>query len=130
MTSTEVTSLDPFILDFRGSMWDCRPRMLWQKLFDFYRDSGCPLDHMDNILIDLRNCQELFDSDDLGFMKGTLHFIFGWCPGHFMTTWIPRQSWLSDDPKLTIRYSNFDRYLVCSVNDSRAKLIPIIMEEK
>ena len=40
------------VMRFSGDMWDVRPRRLWQQLFDFYRSNGCPLGHMDNMMID------------------------------------------------------------------------------
>lgn len=110
-------------------MWDCRPRMLWQKLFDFYREQGCKLEHLDNLLIDFVNCQKLFDEELLNLNeKTTVHFIFGCDPGYSNTTWIPQKHWKTDDVRILMTYANYDRYLVCSVNCNRAKLIPVIVE--
>ena len=122
--------LEPIVVDFRGSMWDCRPRMLWQKLFDFYRESGCTLEHLDNLLIDFGNCQELFDKKLLHPNEGvTVHFIFGCNVRDFMTTWVERERWWVDhDPKQTIEFLSYDRCLICSVNSNEAKLIPVIVE--
>jgi len=122
--------LPAITLDFRGSMWDCRPRMLWQKLFDFYRESGCELGHLDNLLIDYENCKKLFDTPHVYYKKGTTHFIFGCESKQFMTTWISQTSWIYDSPKHTMLLSNYDSHLVCSVNADQAKLIPVIKKEQ
>lgn len=49
------------ILDFRGSMYECRSRVLWQALFNLYRERGCNLDNLDNLLIDLKNCEKIIE---------------------------------------------------------------------
>lgn len=129
MSDSTIVTLDPIKLDFRGLMWDCRPRMLWQKLFDFYRRSKCDLKRLDNLLLDYENCKKLFDEEFIYPQKKAVHFIFGCESSHFMTTWIPQRSWLYDSPKHTVLFSNYDNNLVCSINSERAKLIPVIKKE-
>jgi hypothetical protein len=46
---------------FAGSVWDVRPRELWLQLFNLYVAGGAPLNGMQNMLIDLDNCKEVFD---------------------------------------------------------------------
>lgn len=125
-----MKTLETYEIDFRGSMWESRPSMLWQQLFDFYRYSGCDLENLSNLLIDFRNCQELFDKGLLyPKEKTTIHFIFGCSTGSYMTTWLNRERWIFDSVKHTMTYSCYDKHLVCSVNADRAKLIPMIEEE-
>jgi len=100
-------------------MWDVRPRLLWQKLFDFYRGCGCPLNNMDNILIDYRNCQELFNRIASG---ETEQFLFQLEPGHLMTSWLNQSSWFNkDDPTSTVNQQGWDFAVLVTVNEEKAK---------
>lgn len=47
-------------IEFHGSLSSVLPRRLWQGLFDVYRKHGCQLERMDNMLIDLDHCKDVF----------------------------------------------------------------------
>ena len=108
---------EQFVVNFRGSMRDVRARMLWQRLFDFYREQGCPLDHMDNMLIDLRNCVEAMD----GLGGGSTRFLWGCTPGHCMTTWQPDGAWINGDVELTCEWANGDWFVLCELSEDEAR---------
>jgi len=42
-------------------------RLIWQVLFDAYRDTGGPLDHMDNMLCDLYSLERFFNLNSEGW---------------------------------------------------------------
>ena len=102
-------------INFLGSARDCIPRILWQRLFDFYREHGGKIDHMDNMLIDFKSCEQLIDSLD----GGKKQFLFGMVDGHWMTTWRDM-----DDSQMTIeeiKLTNFcDHWLLCTVTSEEA----------
>ena len=103
-------------IEFRGSMRDCIPRILWQRLFDFYREHGGKIDHMDNMLIYYQNCLKLADS--IGF-DGEFRFLFGMVDGHWMTTWrdMDESQMTVEEIKLTTCY---DHWLLCTVTSEEA----------
>ncbi len=55
-----LTEDPPIAIDLLTHIAQCYPRILWQQLFNAYRDAGCSLTHMDNLLIDLATCQDVF----------------------------------------------------------------------
>lgn len=56
-------------------------RVLWQDLFNFYRERGGSMTNMDNILIDYENCKELFE------IVGSGDFLFAFDVDTCRTTW-------------------------------------------
>ena len=60
-------------LAFRGSMASCYPRMLWQRLFDIYKEVGCDLAHLDNLLIDYGLVKTIIDE-----LKPSSPSVFIW----------------------------------------------------
>lgn len=110
------SSCMPIVMQFRGDMWDVRPRRLWQQLFDFYRENGCPLDRMDNMLIDLRNCVEAFDMAH----DGTLRFLWGCDPGYYNTTWINEESWKDVGIDMCMSFSSFEWFVLCDLTADKA----------
>ena len=112
---TEAAGPDISVVWFDGDMWECRPRKLWQKLFDFYRQNGCPLDNMDNILIDLRSCTRAFEES----RKGTVRFLWGCDPGYYPTTWTDIKE--GEQEIKNIMYgSGFEWLVLCELTEDRA----------
>lgn len=72
---------------------------------------------MDNILIDFKNCQEVFANMNLD----TVRFLWGCCPGHYSTTWLPEKSWWDGNPELTANGMSWDFVVLCEVNDHEAR---------
>jgi hypothetical protein len=114
----EVKS-ESFIVDFSTHMWSVRPRVLWQKLFDLYRDNGCPLEHMDNILIDFQYCLEAFNEM---LDKDAINFLWGLYPGHYQTTWVKEKSWSEIGVDDFVSMSNFDFFVLCQLTKEKAVL--------
>ena len=108
--------VDAFVMRFRGDMWDVRPRRLWQRLFDWYRENGCPLDRMDNVLIDLRNCVDAFDRT----VDGPVRFLWGCDPGCYQTTWINEESWKDVGLEIVMACSAFDWFVYCELDGDTA----------
>ena len=98
-------------------MWDVRPRRLWQQLFNFYRENECPLDNMDNILIDLENCVEAIEKSH----DGTVRFLWGCDPGYYFTTWMNEERWEGIGLQTAIDYSSFDWFVLCELTADEAK---------
>lgn len=68
------------VMNWHGHLTDCWPRLLWQALFDTYREAGGNLDRMDNLLIDLRCCVSACEGIDRG---GATTFLWAFSPhGH------------------------------------------------
>lgn len=109
--------VEPIVIRFHGDMWDVRPRRLWQRLFDFYREQGCPLDHMDNMLIDLRNCIEAMDATH---EAASVRFMWGCDPGHYRTTWINEQVWVDTGIELCVAISSFEWFVLCELTADEA----------
>lgn len=114
-------------IDFRGSLWNVRPRILWQSLFNFYRQQGCPLDHLDNMLIDLRNCTEVFDKLT---NNQTVEFLWGCNPGHSETTWIAESSFEGYSIEVITTISAFDYFVLCEVSGDEAKFTEVTGDTK
>jgi hypothetical protein len=70
-----------------GNMWECRPRILWQAIFDQYIVDGGNLKCMDNLLIDYDNCKKVFDACEVNET-----FLIGMCLKSGNTTWIEEKS--------------------------------------
>lgn len=70
-------------VNFTGYAWSVHARLLWQALFNIYRKNNCPLDNMDNILIDLKYCKEVVDKT----IDGEVKFMWSVSPGYHHTTW-------------------------------------------
>lgn len=113
---------DPMKVSFHGRLWDVRPRILWQSLFDFYRQQGCHLDHLDNMLIDLRNCTEVFDKLR---NSQTVKFLWGCNPGHSETTWIEESSFEDYSIEMIVTIAAFDYFVLCEVSGDEAKLTEV-----
>ena len=67
---------------FTGSMPDIRPRMLWQTLFDLYRENNCDINNMDNMLIDYEKCKDVFTKL---ITNNEVKFLWGCAPNSFQT---------------------------------------------
>ena len=78
----------------RGYLFQARPRVLWQGLFDFYRDHGGYLGNMDNMLLDYENCKEVFQRVNRG---EPADFVFMFCDGGWHTSWSWREAWWFPD---------------------------------
>lgn len=117
-------------VDFRGSMWECRPRMLWQALFDIYRENGGDLSNMDNILIDFRNCRKCFYKR-LSHENDSHTFLWGF--HRKFTTWINKRDWLDGnlEATMTIRSSfrSSNTYVLCEVTEYNATLQLLEVQE-
>jgi len=115
--------LQGFVRAFRGHHWESKPLELWQHLFDFYREKGCPLDRMSNMLIDLRNCtdacQRAYD--------GTVQFLWGINPGNYETTWINEDQWFGLSLETVATLKGFDWYVLCELtkDEARFSLLPM-----
>lgn len=118
MNPSRKKSID--VLQFRGDIWDVRPRRLWQRLFDFYRQNGCPLDRMDNMLIDLRHCVNAFD---LTQHQEKIRFLWGCYPGNYNTTWISEESWRDMGIDMCISISSFEWFVLCELTADEAIFI-------
>ena len=103
-------------INFRGYLHDVRSRLLWQQLFNFYRENNCPLDHLDNILIDLRNCVEAIDMT----YDGPVEFLWGCDPGYYHTTWIRQQQWDTVGIDLMINMSSIRWFVHCRLTHNEA----------
>lgn len=71
-------------LSLKKIPFSCKPRMLWQVLFDFYRDVGGRIESMDNMLVDYDQCKRLID-EELGHGRD-FTLAFGCDKGSFFTT--------------------------------------------
>lgn len=58
--------------------------LLWQELFNIYRELGCPCENMSNIIYDYDNCKEVFQKYYTG---GTQQFIFELSREDYYTSW-------------------------------------------
>lgn len=88
-----------------------RAREIWQELFNFYKQNNCPLDKMDNILIDYDNCLKLFDNPELNEV-----FIWACDKGCYYTTWKPVEVDEVDD---AVRWVKADYDVVILVKVTR-----------
>lgn len=107
---------DTKTLDFRGSMWDCRSRMLWQVLFDYYREQGCPLERMDNMLCDHTNCVKLSE----GFRHEPVIFMWGCDSGCFLTWWVESSQWEGQSPEWFASWQCWDFAVLVEVGEELA----------
>jgi hypothetical protein len=57
---------------------------IWQQLFNFYCSHGCPLDIMDNMLVDLSNCKKVLESSYVE----TVHFLWAINKREYQTTFV------------------------------------------
>lgn len=105
---------------FSGSPWDTRPRILWQELFNAYREFECDLSNLDNLLIDFENCKNLFD--ELNGDTERAVFLWGCYKGSFPTTWIPDKKWLDSGLSFGefLHFQTYDHYLLCTVTSEQA----------
>lgn len=106
-------------ISFRTHQEDVIPRKIWQQLFNLYREHGGPLDNMDNILIDLRNCEQIMS--DIGGEDITKRFLFGFNYQNYMTTWIPEEKWIDPDCTKAIQFLSHDFFVLCEVSRDGAK---------
>jgi len=74
------------VVDLRGHMADCWPRLLWQAMFDLYRAAGGNLDRMDNMLIDLKCCVSACEGIGRG---GAPTFLWAFSPRSGFTSFLP-----------------------------------------
>lgn len=109
--SVDAASMHPIVMQFCGDMWDVRARRLWQRLFDFYRKNGCPLEHMDNMIIDLRNCVDVMETAIT--TSEHVRFLWGCDRGHYRTTWINEHSWKGVSMETCMAISGFDFFVLC-----------------
>jgi len=105
-------------VDFHGSMWECRPRILWQALFDCYSANGGRMGHMDNMLIDLKNCQAIFDSAEQG---KRYDFLWGCEPGDYRTTWVESKTWTGLSVKAFVEFQPYDFFVLCEFTTDAAE---------
>jgi hypothetical protein len=90
-------------ITFRGNLYSCYPRLLWQALFDLYCANGCAMENMDNMLIDYDTIKrEVFPETG----KVTREFIWGCTPTCWYTEWFARRHWCCDSPRLTARLAS------------------------
>jgi hypothetical protein len=103
-------------VDFRGSMAACYPRMVWQELFNIYRAEGGDLENMDNMLIDLKECELMFDKLSRG-SSNRFYFVWSCDPGHFQTSWkeVPGDLNLSGF-ELWLACLNYEVNVLCEVS--------------
>lgn len=100
------------IIDLRFNVVECIPRLIWQQLFNFYRNNGGNLDRLDNLLIDYENCKKYFD--DILFKKDKIKFILAIHLKTGSTSWIEEKSFWPNikDIKEAMFY---DHYLLCTI---------------
>ena len=110
-------------IDLRGAAFDCLPRILWQALFDEYRQNGGSLDNMDNMLIDLRNCEKAFLEHD-----GELSFLFGFDIGG-STTWVYDKTFTRENYLRWVASSFYDNFLFVRVFDGTIEIETLYVEE-
>ena len=103
-------------VNFDGYMYDVRPRLLWQQLFNFYRENNCPLDHLDNMLIDLRNCVQAIDMTH----DGPVEFLWGCDPGYYNTTWINQSNWADIGMDQFLSFQSYDWFVHCKLTYNEA----------
>lgn len=106
-------------ISFDGRMWDCRARDLWQGLFDFYRCCGGSLDHMDNLLIDFKNCMGAMDRVADGSM---VKFLWGAYLNCGFTYWVDEDKWINSDPVMTNTGCGYDIYVIVELSKDQAVL--------
>ncbi len=95
-----------------GCLYSTWPRLLWQGLFNRYREHG-DLANMDNMLLDYDNCQAFFN-DAVGD-EGA--FLWGIYDGHYSTTWIPSSAWWGGDPFNNAQLCDHDHLYIVAVRD-------------
>ena len=109
-------------IDLRGRSFDCLSRILWQALFDEYRNNGGSLDNMDNMLIDLRNCEKVFLEQD-----GEVSFVFGF--EFDKTTWIYDKTFTREKYLQWVTWSFYDNLLFVRVFDDTIEIETLNVEE-
>lgn len=60
------------------------PYLLWQELFNIYRELECPCENMSNIIYDYDNCKEVFQKY---YTHGPQQFIFELSKEDYYTSW-------------------------------------------
>lgn len=107
-------------ITFRGYMFDCRHRLLWQALFDIYRQHSGDLSNMDNLLIDLENCNcVVHDVMELGKPR---RFVWGMDVGGYQTAWIDEADFHNGDTLLTAQACARDLTVIATVSKHEASL--------
>lgn len=77
---------ESFTVDLRYRHFTVMPRLIWQKLFDIYRDAGGYLENMDNILVDYDSCRRALEICDT-----CSDFLFEMCKDDYQTRWTEYQ---------------------------------------
>ena len=108
-----------------GSMKDCHARMVWQGLFDVYREYGGSLENLDNLLIDLGNCEDAVEEAQAGLV-GT--FLWGFFQRSFCTAAIPCANWSSKNVEHEAIMLGCDVYALVEVNDRWARFHVFTLE--
>lgn len=112
-----MSEVESKTISFHGSMWDCRARMLWQQLFDYYREHGGDLNHMDNMLIDFETCKKAFEQQSY---NPVTRFVWGCCENHWVTYWYDLAGYTDADKDILVRGSPCDFLVHCELTSDRA----------
>jgi len=118
------------IISLRGSDHNCFPRILWQQLFNFYREKGGDLNNLDNLLIDHDCCKKLFE--EMQF-DGKAVFIFGCDSNYFTTEFIHAETLMEykEDLKRAVElFSICDFHILCEVTAREIKITELYKDEK
>lgn len=99
-------------IDLSYRMYECIPRVIWQQLFNFYRENCGDLGNLDNLLIDYENCKKFFDQ--CVDREKPITFIFGMCEKSGNTTWI-EEEYFWEDIQVRIAASSFDHHILCTI---------------
>lgn len=106
-------------IDFHGCMHGVQARKLWQRLFDFYREKGCPLGNLDNLLVDYQNCVKVFDSLS-GEEMATECFMWVCDPSSYRTQWAPHSHFAVMSPRQQAARQDEEFAVWCEVSYDKA----------
>lgn len=104
-------------ISLHGNMWSVNPSVLWQQLFNLYRDGG-NLDFMQNMLIDYENCKQVFDQVN---KDKNIVFIFGFDCGKIIpnTMWLWEKDFWKDQLNLQLQYHEMDNCFKFVVSEEK-----------
>ena len=75
--------------------------MVWQVLFDEYRNNGGYLDNMDNMLIDLANIERQFTKCHKEWTDG---FVFKWWFHRYLTWFHTGEDAYADEDHIVVKF--------------------------
>jgi len=122
-----TTSRETKDLNFRGIKETCLPRMLWQRLFNFYQRRGDNSD-LDSLLIDYDNCKGVIHSVyNLG--AESLTFLWGFHYDDSITYWKYENMWGGNSPQLLAEIEDVDWAVVVTVTKNKTTFEIVRNEE-